>query len=333
MRMIIHESYMRAKNNCLDSKRWTCGVASAIISQLWIKLLRRVAVYNSMRISVVMPAYNEEGIVGTILAQIKQVPEVDEVIVVDDGSADNTAAEVLTHVGVRLVQHPYNIGNGGAIKSGIRAATGDVILLMDCDGQHPPSEIRNLLQHLNDHDMVVGARSTGTESQWHRDIANRLFNAYATYIVGYPVLDLTSGFRAIRATLARSFLYLLPNGYSYPTTLTIALFRAGYAVKYQPFASPKRVGTSKIRPLKDGLRFLLTLTRLGTLFVPLKIFLPISLLFMLTGGGYTALRLVMESRFSEFGGVLTIIGVFILLLGFISDQIARLRILEVDRVS
>jgi len=288
-------------------------------------------VFDSMRVSVVMPAYNEEAIIDTILSQVEQQPQVDEIVVVDDGSTDQTVRIVRQHTRVRLVQHPYNIGNGAAVKSGIRAATGDVILLMDGDGQHPPAEIPNLLKHLEFYDMVVGARGTGTQAHWHRNIANWLFNTYASYIVGHPVADLTSGFRAVKANIARSFMYLLPNGYSYPTTLTIALFRAGYAVKYQPFASPSRIGQSKIRPLRDGFRFVLTLTRLATLFVPLKIFLPISLLFLLSGGTYTVGKLIIDSRFSGFGGLVFSIGVLIFLLGLISEQIALLRYSNSDR--
>ncbi len=286
---------------------------------------------HGQRVSVVTPAYNEEATIGDILAQLEARPEIDEIIVVDDGSTDGTANQVAAHPTVRLIQHPYNIGNGAAIKSGIRAATGDIILLMDCDGQHPPDEIPNLLADMQRYDMIVGARSTGSEAQWQRRLANWVFNQYASYIVGYPVPDLTSGFRAIRAEVARGFVYLLPNGFSYPTTLTIALFRAGYAVKYQPFVSPARVGRSKIRPLRDGLRFMLTLTRLATLFVPLKIFLPVSMLFLLSGGTYTLGRLATVNRFSGFGGLVTSIGVFIFLLGLVSEQIALLRLVNSDR--
>ena len=287
--------------------------------------------FNSQRVSVVMPVYNEEAIIRDILDQVAAQPLVDEVVVVDDGSTDGTAAIVRAHPAARLIVHPYNIGNGAAVKSGIRAASGDIILLMDADGQHPPAEIPNLLQHMDRYDMVVGARSAGTQAHWHRTIANRLFNAYASYIVGHPVPDLTSGFRAVRASIARNFLYLLPNGFSYPTTLTICLFRAGYAVHYQPFASPARAGVSKIRPLRDGLRFMLTLTRLGTLFVPLKIFLPISLLFLLAGGTYTIGKLALVSRFSGFGGLAISIGVVLFMLGLISEQIALLRYINSDR--
>lgn len=287
--------------------------------------------FNSSRVSIVMPVYNEVSVIGQVLTQVEQQPQVDEIIVVDDGSSDGTPAAVSAHPNVRLIQHPYNIGNGAAVKSGIRAATGDIILLMDGDGQHPPAEIPNLLQHMDRYDMVVGARSTGSEAQWQRRLANAIFNRYASYIVSYPVADLTSGFRAVKASVARSFAYLLPNGFSYPTTLTIALFRAGYAVKYQPFASPARVGKSKVRPFKDGLRFLLTLTRLATLFVPLKIFLPISLLLFLSGGTYTLGKLALDHRFSGLGGLVVSIGVFIFMLGLISEQIALLRYINSER--
>jgi glycosyltransferase involved in cell wall biosynthesis len=288
-------------------------------------------VFNSQHVSVVIPAYNEEGVIGAVLSQVEQQPQVDEIIVVDDGSSDHTVEAVSAYPQVRLIQHPYNIGNGAAVKSGIRAAKGDIIVLMDGDGQHPPAAIPSLLQHMDRYDMVVGARGSGTQSHWQRNLANRLFNTYASYIVGYPVPDLTSGFRAVRAEVAHSFVYLLPNGFSYPTTLTIALFRAGYAVKYQPFASPARVGQSKVHPFRDGLRFLLTLTRLATLFVPLKIFLPISLLFLVSGGTYTLGRLVLHHRFSGFGGLITSVGVFLFLLGLVSEQIALLRYINSDR--
>ncbi len=286
---------------------------------------------NSARVSVVLPAHNEEVIIGTVLTGLKAVPEVDEIIVVDDGSKDGTVGVVSSFPGVRVICHPYNIGNGAAIKSGIRAASGDVIVLMDADGQHPPQEIPNLLQYVGQYDMVVGARSAASEALWQRRLANRVFNWYASYIVGISVPDLTSGFRALRAPIARSFLYLLPNGFSYPTTLTIAFFRAGYAVKYQPFASPARVGSSKIRPFPDGFRFLLTLTRLAVLFVPLKIFLPISLLLSVSSGGYVLASLALERRFSGFGGLIFTIGVFIFMLGLVSEQIALLRLVNSER--
>jgi glycosyltransferase involved in cell wall biosynthesis len=289
-----------------------------------------ITLTDRVRVSVVIPAYNEEAIIGDILSRVHQVEAVDEVIVVDDGSTDGTANLVVTFPKVRLVRHPYNIGNGAAIKSGLRAVTGDVAVLMDADGQHPPEEIPTLLARIADYDMVVGARNTASDAQLYRTLANRLFNLYASYIVGYYVPDLTSGFRALRTPIARKFLYLLPNGYSYPTTLTICLFRAGYAVRYEPFRSPARMGKSKVRPLRDGIRFLLTLTRLAVFFVPLKIFLPLSIAFILTGGGYTIGRLVLVSRFSGFGGLVTMIGVIIFMIGLVSEQIALLRYMNTE---
>jgi glycosyltransferase involved in cell wall biosynthesis len=287
---------------------------------------------DSQRVSVVIPAYNEAAIIGPILERVRQLPLVDEIVVVDDGSTDDTAAAVTRCPDVRLVRHPYNIGNGAAVKSGIRAASGDVIVLMDADGQHPPEEIPNLLRQLDQYDMVVGARGAGSQGRAHRNLANRIFNLYASYIVGYPVPDLTSGFRALRGSIARSFLYLLPNGFSYPTTLTICLFRAGYAVSYQPFVSPARVGKSKIRLLRDGLRFLLTLTRLAVFFVPLKIFLPLSLLFVTSGFGYVLFALITMRRFSGFGGLVTVVGVIIFMLGLISEQISLLRLANTSEI-
>ncbi len=284
-----------------------------------------------MQVSIIIPAYNEETVIGPLLEQVKAIEGLHEIIVVNDGSSDKTAEVVGAYPDVRLVNHPYNIGNGAAVKSGIRAATGDTILLMDGDGQHPPPEIPRLLEPLGSYDMVVGARTRASDSQWQRNLANRVFNAYAGYIVGYPVPDLTSGFRVLRADIARGFLYLLPNGFSYPTTLTIALFRAGYAVKYVPFAAPARVGKSKIMPLRDGLRFLLTLTRLAALFVPIKVFLPVSLSFLAVGGAYLLAIMALESRFSGVAGLIITVGVFIFLLGLISEQIALLRYINSDR--
>lgn len=281
---------------------------------------------QSRRVSVVMPAYNEEAVIGHILERVNQLDDIHEIIVVDDCSKDKTAEIASQYPKVRVVRHPYNMGNGAAIKSGIRESTGDIIVLMDSDGQHPPEEIPNLLQYIGPYDMVVGARNSLSEEAYQRRLANNLFNWYASYIVSYNVPDLTSGFRAIKVRIAKNFVYLLPNGFSYPTTLTITLFRAGYAVKYQPFASPARQGKSKIRPLKDGLRFLLTITRLAVLYVPLRIFLPVSLFTMLSGGGYVLLTLAMDHRFSGFGGLIASMGLFLFMIGLVSEQIAMLRL-------
>ena len=287
---------------------------------------------TDIRISIVMPAYNEAEPIDKRLEEVQSMGDFHEIIVVDDGSSDETATLVEKHKDIRLVRHPYNIGNGAAVKSGIRAASGDSILLMDADGQHPASEIPNILQYLHQYDMVVGARTLGSDARWHRTFANWIFNTYASYIVGYPIPDLTSGFRLIRADIAKNFVYLLPNSYSYPTTLTVSLFRAGYSVKYHPFVSPRRQGgSSGIKPIQDGLRFLLTTTRLAVLFVPLKIFLPLSFFFIAVGGGYTIYTLAAFQRFSGLGGLLTTLGFFIFLIGLISEQIAMLRFMNSER--
>lgn len=284
-----------------------------------------------VQLSVIVPAYNEAEVIGSVLDQLLRMKQIYEIIVVNDGSSDDTAAVVSQYSDVRLINHPHNLGNGAAVKTGIRAATGDYILLMDGDGQHPPADIPRLLEDAEQYDMIVGARTRESDSKWHRDLANRVFNAYASYIVSAPVADLTSGFRLVRTRIARNFLYLLPNKFSYPSTLTIALFRAGYAVKYVPFAAPARTGQSKINPLKDGFRFLLTVTRLATLFVPLKIFIPVSLLFMLVGGSYLGGVLALEGRFSGMGSLIIMIGVFVFLLGLISEQIALLRYINSEQ--
>jgi glycosyltransferase involved in cell wall biosynthesis len=284
-----------------------------------------------LKISVVIPAYNEEKNITPVLEELLEADYVHEVIVVDDGSKDGTAALVGQYPRIRLVQHPYNIGNGAAIKTGIRSASGDVIVLMDGDGQHPPAEIPGLLAHIGPYDMVVGARTATTQATLGRRIANGIFNFYATYIVSRRVEDLTSGFRALKSPIAKNFTYLLPNGFSYPTTLTIAFFRAGYTVKYSTFAAGQRLDKSHIKPLRDGARFLLTLTRLAVLFVPLKIFIPISLFLTLTGGGYVISQLLLFRRFSGFGGLVTTIGIFIFVLGLISEQIALLRLVNSER--
>lgn len=284
------------------------------------------------RISIVMPAYNEAESIDKRLQEVQSMGEFHEIIVVDDGSSDKTAEIVQKHEQIQLVRHPYNIGNGAAVKSGIRAASGNYILLMDADGQHPAREIPHILSYLKDYDMVVGARKMGSDARWHRTFANWIFNSYASYVVGYPIPDLTSGFRLIRADIAKSFVYLLPNSYSYPTTLTISLFRAGYSVKYHPFISPRRQGgSSGIKPIRDGLRFLLTTTRLAVLFVPLKIFLPLSLIFILSGGSWVAFQIIAQTRFSGLGGLVTTLGLLIFLIGLVSEQIAMLRFMNSDR--
>lgn len=282
-----------------------------------------------MKVSVVIPAYNEEKIIGQVVGQVKHVLESEgllhEVIVVDDGSTDQTAEAALHH-GATVFRHPYNIGNGAAVKRGIRQATGNVIVLMDGDGQHDAKDIPRLVQHIPEYEMVVGARTHYSESNLHRRTANRLFNTLASYIVGKKVEDLTSGFRAIDAAVARSIVYFFPNGYSYPSTATIALFQSGHSVKYVPIKASARVGKSKIKLFRDGIRFLLILARIGTFFAPNRLFLPLGGLVFFPGFFYAIYRLMINKPWTLPIVISITGGLLIFALGLISEQIALLRL-------
>ena len=284
---------------------------------------------NNPHVSIVIPAYDEEQVIGQVLDEILALKLDAEIVVVCDGATDNTAGVARERRGVRVIEHPYNIGNGAAVKTGIRAARGEVVLLMDGDGQHKPSDIPRLLEQTSRYDMVVGARTSESDARVHRTVANTIYNAFASYIVGRRIEDLTSGFRVVRARVAKGFAYLLPNGFSYPTTLTLALFRAGYSVRYEPIIAPARVGRSKIRLFRDGFGFLLTMVRIGTVFAPLRIFLPITGALILPGSAFMAYSLILLRRFSSFAGVLILAGVFLFMLGLIAEQIALLRMSQI----
>ncbi len=279
---------------------------------------------NNPRISIIIPAHNEEMVIGKVLDDLQKVGNFYEIIVVDDASTDQTIDIARDH-GAKIIRHPYNIGNGAAIKTGIREAVGDIIVLMDADGQHPPKDVPRLLSYIGDYDMVVGARTDESDSALHRDLANNVFNRYASYIVGYPIPDLTSGFRAIKAPILKRFVYLLPNGFSYPSTITIAMFQSGFRVRYEPIVSPARIGRSKVRPIKDGLAFLLKITQLGIIFVPMKIFLPISIVFEAIGILYGSYLLIYLHSFSNMAALLIMVGIIIFLIGLVAHQITTLR--------
>ena len=283
------------------------------------------------QISVIMPARNEAQGIGPVIGRVrKALTETGhnyEIIVVDDGSEDATA-ECAYHAGATVLCHPYNIGNGAAIKTGIRHAKGDFLVMLDADGQHPPEDIPALLAMLKKYHMVVGARGAGSESSLHRNLANRIYNRFASYVCGRPIDDLTSGFRAIRAGAAKEFVSLLPNTFSYPTTITLAIVRSGYSLAYVPIKSPKRAsGTkSKIRLLSDGLRFFLIIFKITTLFSPMKIFMPASGLTFLTGLGYGLYKIFMlDGRYGPTSQMLMVFAVLMFLIGLVSEQIAQLR--------
>lgn len=285
----------------------------------------------TVRLSIVIPARNEAASLRDILPRLTGLMSHAEIIVVDDGSSDDTAA-VCAQANVRHLRHPYPKGNGAAIKSGARAAKGEVLVFMDADGQHQPEDIPRLLEQFDQgYDMVVGARQSGSQAGLHRAAANDIFSRFASWMVMQPIADLTSGFRIVHAARFRQFLYLLPNGFSYPTTITMSFFRAGYSVAYAPIHSPRRIsGASHIHPLRDGLRFLLIIIKIGTLFSPQKLFLPISAGFFLTGLAYYLFTYLTSGRFTNMSALLFISAVFTFLIGIVSEQISALHYKDID---
>ncbi|MBJ7436812.1 MAG: glycosyltransferase family 2 protein [Acinetobacter sp.] len=275
-------------------------------------------------ISIVIPAKNEEKAIGLTIQKIKYQNQESEILVINDGSVDNTA-QIAKSFGARVISHAYSKGNGAAIKTGARAASGDIIIFMDADGQHDPADITRLLQKIEQgHDMVVGARQKGSQASLGRGLANGLYNRLASWMTGHRVEDLTSGFRAVRAEKFREFLYLLPNGFSYPTTSTMAFFRAGYSVAYVPIHAAHRIGKSHIRILRDGTRFLLIIFKIGTLFSPLKIFAPVALTMFILASGWYGWTWWNHGRFTNMSALLYSGGVMVFLMGLISEQITAL---------
>ncbi len=275
-------------------------------------------------LTIVLPAKNEALALVNLLPQLKTLSGHPEIIVVNDGSTDNTI-QVCEDNQVKVITHPYSKGNGAAIKTGARAAKGEILLFMDADGQHKPEDIPRLLAKLqNDHDMVVGARDRKSQAGAHRAFANGFYNRFSSWMVEQKIDDLTSGFRAVRADKFKKFLYLLPNTFSYPTTITMSFFRAGYSVAYIPIEAPKRIGKSHIRVVKDGLRFILIILKIGTLYSPLKLFLPISASLFLTGLFYYFYTFVEAHRFTNMSALLFISSLLVFLIGLVSEQITSL---------
>ncbi|HET6632012.1 MAG TPA: glycosyltransferase family 2 protein [Rhodanobacteraceae bacterium] len=275
-------------------------------------------------LSIVVPAKNEARALATLLPRLRAGHPDAEIIVVDDGSSDDTAAICAANA-VTCLSSPYSMGNGAAVKRGARAATGDVLVFMDGDGQHDPDDIARLLARLDEgFDMVVGARNWSGQAGVGRGVANGLYNWLASQITGHRVEDLTSGFRAVRADKFREFLHLLPNGFSYPTTSTMAFFRSAYPVTYLPIKAAVRVGTSHLRPLRDGVRFLLIIFKIATLYSPLKLFVPSALVFFLLGLANYARTFILFGRLTNMSTLLWSAAVIIFLIGLISEQITAL---------
>jgi glycosyltransferase involved in cell wall biosynthesis len=279
---------------------------------------------NSVALSIVIPAKNEAATIADVVTTARaEYPEA-EIIVVDDGSSDATA-DLAEQAGASVVRHPESLGNGAAVKSGARAATGEILALMDGDGQHDPRELGRLLAKLDEgYQMVVGARDSGAHASVGRWFANGVYNEIASRLTNRRILDLTSGMRAVRTSTFKQFLYLLPNGFSYPTTITMAFLRSGYAVCYEPITAAKRSGKSHIRPIRDGIRFLVIIFKIATLYSPLKIFMPISAIFFTTGVGYYAYTYFTAGRFTNMSLLVITASVIIFLIGLISEQITAL---------
>jgi glycosyltransferase involved in cell wall biosynthesis len=275
-------------------------------------------------VTILMPAYNEEQSIGKTVHKVKELYPDFEVLVIDDGSTDNTM-QVAMNAGANVWPHPYNIGNGAAIKSGLRVAQGEWVLMMDADGQHAPEDIGRLLEFKDQYDMVIGARTKKSDTALHRDLANYIYNKFASYVTKFKIKDLTSGFRLVRKSTANQYIYLLPNTFSYPTTLTMSYLRSGRSIKYIPIEVRKRVGSSKVRLVEDGIRFFLIISKVATLFSPFRIFLPMSFFLFCVGLSYYCFTFVTQGRFTNMSALLLSTSIIVFMIGLVSEQISQLK--------
>lgn len=275
-------------------------------------------------VSVVIPAFNEAESIASVVGVLRAAAAWREIIVVDDGSTDGTG-ESAAAAGATVVRHAYNIGNGAAVKSGIRRASGEWVLIVDADGQHPPEDALRLVGRLGDYDLVIGARSTETQATQARRAGNGALNRLASYLTGRPIPDLTSGFRGARMSGLREFLHLLPNGFSTPTTTTLAFIKAGYTVAFEPIHARQRSGQSKIRLARDGAKFLMIIFKIVTLFSPMRIFAPLSAASLLLGVAYGVWNVVVRARIPNGSVLLILFAVVVFLVGLVSEQISALR--------
>jgi glycosyltransferase involved in cell wall biosynthesis len=275
-------------------------------------------------VTIVLPAFNEGESIGQVVTALKEAASWHEVLVVDDGSTDGTSTAA-QDAGARVVRHPYNKGNGAAVKTAIRSATSDWIAIVDADGQHRAADALRLVGRLGDFDLVIGARDPRTQATSGRRLGNALLNRLAAYLTERPIPDLTSGLRAARRECLLEFIHLLPNGFSTPTTTTLAFIKAGYNVAFEPIGALPRVGTSKIRLASDGAKFLLILLKVITIFSPLRIFAPISALTFLVGAAYGVWNFIYHARIPNGAVILLLFSISVLLVGLISEQIATLR--------
>jgi glycosyltransferase involved in cell wall biosynthesis len=275
-------------------------------------------------VSVVIPAYNEGTAITQVVQALAAAGPWHEIIVVDDASKDETGANAAA-AGAIVVRHPYNKGNGAAVKSGIRRATGEHVLIVDGDGQHSPEDARRLVSRLGEFDLVIGARSASTQATSARRFGNTALNRLASYLTGREIPDLTSGFRGARRECLREFLHLLPNGFSTPTTTTLAFIKAGYNVTFEPIDALQRTGHSKIRFARDGLKFFVIILKIVTLFSPLRVFLPISLVAFMVGAAYAVWTIATQSHVTNSSVLLIMLAVIVFLVGLVSEQISAMR--------
>jgi glycosyltransferase involved in cell wall biosynthesis len=275
-------------------------------------------------VSVVIPAYNEADVIGNVVTALTSAASWHEIIVVDDGSRDGTADRAAA-AGATVVTHPYNKGNGAAVKSGIRRASGEFVMIIDGDGQHRPDDARRIVARLGEYDLVIGARAPSTQATHGRKLGNAMLNRFASYLTGREIPDLTSGFRAARREYLREFLHLLPNGFSTPTTTTLAFIKAGYNVAFEPTDARPRVGTSKIRLARDGAKFFMIILKIVTIFSPLRVFVPLAGASVAVGIVYGLWNVVVHSRIPNGSVLLILFGVMVFLVGLVSEQISALR--------
>jgi len=291
-----------------------------------LEVLAPEAELPNYTLTVIIPAFNEGDAIHRVIGKVRELRPEAEVLVVDDGSSDNTT-QVARAAGARVIRHPYNKGNGAAVKTGLRNAQGEVVLLLDADGQHPPEDIEHVLAAIGEYDLVVGARTRDSESAWIRDLGNSIFNNLATYLSGRKIPDLTSGFRAMKRDMIMEFIHLLPNLYSYPTTSTLAFLKAGYNVQFVPIRARKGTGRSNTKIVRDGVRAVVIILRMITLFAPMKIFLPVSLFLFIAGVLYGLINIFFwgAGRIPNGSVLLIMSSLFIFLFGLISEQIAAMR--------
>ena len=278
---------------------------------------------NNPDVTIIIPAHNEEEGIADVISGIKQLNKGYEIIVVDDGSTDNTY-KLASDAGVKIIRHPYNKGYGAALKTGIRNATADVVLFIDADGQHKPSDVKKVLSYIEEYDMVVGARTKKSKISLLRRPGKRILSITANYLAGMKIPDLNSGFRTIKKDIAMEFMHILPNTFSFSTTITLALITSGYSVKYVPIEAPERVGKSKIKPFRDGFRFILMIIRTISLFNPLKIFIPLSLILFLSGVSYLTFEIYSYDNISDTSILLIVSSLIIFFFGVLSDQVSVL---------